>query len=238
MIDTAIPSSVSATAFSTSTDQNRPRLVCDSACAQQPQPPAWHAGFLQLLPTIQRHARACFRRLPRDAREEAVAETVANALAAYARLVQLGKEDVAYATPLGRYAVARTRCGRWVGGRHNVRDVSSNVCRHRNGVVMQRIGFREYDKRTGDWQDVVVEDRRSGPADIAATRVDFKSWLATLSWRDRQVAEVLAVGESTRSAARMFRLSAGRVSQLRRELFEAWQRFHGEPVEGTALAVA
>ena len=60
------------------------------------------------------------------------------------------------------------------------------------------------------------------------TRLDFASWLSTLSNRDRQLAEKLALGETTGRVARMFRISAARVSQLRRELCANWHRFVGE----------
>jgi hypothetical protein len=45
---------------------------------------------------------------------------------------------------------------------------------------------------------VLVEDHRVGPAQTAMMRLDFASWLSTLSHRDHQVAEVLASGESAR----------------------------------------
>jgi FixJ family two-component response regulator len=52
-----------------------------------------------------------------------------------------------------------------------------------------------------------------------------------LSNRDRQLAEKLVLGETTGCVARMFRISAARVSQLRRDLCENWHRFVGELVE-------
>ena len=234
MIAPAIPLPVTIPASSASRHQNQ--LGCQATCKPKHQAPAWHARFLRLLPDIREHASFCFRRLPHDAREEAIAETVANALAAYARLVELGKEDLAYPTPLVRFAVARVREGRSFTSGCNLRDLLSTACRRRNRITVEQLDH--FNERIGSWDQLVVEDRRSGPADVAATRVDFRTWLATLSRRDRRVAEVLAVGESTKSAARLFRLSEGRISQLRRELYEAWQRFQGELDDGAALAVA
>ena len=40
----------------------------------------------------------------------------------------------------------------------------------------------------------------------------------------------LAVGETTSGVAKLFQITAGRVSQMRRKLFERWQEFQGEPV--------
>jgi len=40
----------------------------------------------------------------------------------------------------------------------------------------------------------------------------------------------LATGETTNAAAKKFRISAGRISQLRRELEESWKKFQGDLV--------
>ena len=82
--------------------------------------PAWHAGFMALLPAIHDQVRFAFRGLPPEARHDAIAEAVAGAAVAYARLHQLGKADVAYATPLAMFAARQYRAGRRVGGSLNV----------------------------------------------------------------------------------------------------------------------
>ncbi len=207
-----------------------------AAAATSPDQPAWHAGFLKLLPAIRRHACVCFRHLPAAAREEAVAEVLADAVLAYVRLESLGKTDLAYPTVLARYAVGCYRDGRRVGGQSNANDVMSGRCLRRNGVVVQSLHRRDH--RSGTWREIVVQDCRTTPAEIAATRIDFAAWLKSLSTRDRQIAERLAVGETTASAARMFRISAGRLSQLRRHLWENWRTFVGEPAEVGTPAVA
>ena len=70
-----------------------------------------------------------------------------------------------------------------------------------------------------------------GPAETAAARIDFGDWLGTLGRRRRRIAETLAKGETTSVAAAKFRVSLGRISQLRRELQGDWGRFHGEDDE-------
>ena len=49
--------------------------------------PSWHQRFLAMLPAIETHARLVFRHLGPEAREDAVQETIANALVAFVRLV-------------------------------------------------------------------------------------------------------------------------------------------------------
>ena len=49
--------------------------------------------------------------------------------------------------------------------------------------------------------------------------------------RDRQIAEALAAGSRTGEVAEEFEVSAGRISQMRREFKESWEAFHGEEEE-------
>ena len=77
------------------------------------EPPRWHKRFLELEPNIRRHAEIRFRSNPD--REEAVQEVIARSLVAFVRLLESGKEDRIYASPLAQFAVAQVRSGRRVG---------------------------------------------------------------------------------------------------------------------------
>jgi hypothetical protein len=181
---------------------------------------------MAMLPTILRHARVVARDFDAEAREEFVQEVVANTLSAFVRLVESDKVDRAYASRLAGYAVAQVCEGRRVGTRRNVRDASSDYCQTQKNVAMNRLDH--YDPEEGGWLEVLVEDRRAGPAETAASRIDFPAWLRTLSKRDRRIAWKLALGEATRHVARVCRVSDARISQLRRELEQSWRAFHGE----------
>jgi DNA-directed RNA polymerase specialized sigma24 family protein len=188
--------------------------------------PEWQRRFLVLLPNIRRHANRRFRNFAPELREELVQETIARALLDYLRLVERGKEHVAFAGTLARFAISHVRQGRRVGGRLNSRDVSSEYCRARKGVSLESLD--RCDNATGDWQQIVVEDRNSTPAEIASIRIDVHEWLKSLPKRDRTLAERLATGETTSGAARMFGITAGRISQLRRSLEASWLAFQHE----------
>jgi len=192
--------------------------------------------FLVLLPTIRSHARYAFRRLPEEAKQEAIQEVVATSLAAYRRLAEEGREPNATATTLARYAVAHYRVGRRVANRMNISDVTSKYCQYRTGVQVQSL--HRYDVRDGEWQEIIVEDRNATAADIAATRIDFSAWLESLSPRMRALAQTLATGETTETVARMFRVSAGRISQIRRKLMETWDAFQADRVAEPDLVAA
>ena len=193
----------------------------------------WQQPFLKMLPAIQRHARMAFRHLNPEARDEMVEETIANAFVAYCRLVELGKADLAYPTPLASNGIKQAKAGRKVGSSLNVRDVSSRHCQVTKGV---KVGCLDhFDEESREWQEILVEDRRAGPADTACGRIDFADWLRSLSRRYRKIASTLATGETTKKVAKRFGVSPGRISQIRRELFNSWNRFQGE-ADGPATA--
>jgi len=182
--------------------------------------------FLMMLPSIREQARLAFRAAQPELKEELIAEVAANAFVAFSRLVQLGKEDVAYATPLAQYAIKQVRCGRRVGSKLNIRDVSSRHAQFAKGIVMERLD--NFDPEAGEWREALVEDRHAGPAQTAAARIDVAAWFRSLARKKRRIAQTLARGEGTGKVASMFGLTAGRVSQLRRELQESWEEFQGE----------
>ena len=199
--------------------------------------PRQQQQFAQMLPMIERTARAAFRHHHPDAREELTAEVVAAALVMFAALAQQRRESIAYATPLARYGVARVRDGRRTGSQMNINDVGSRSCQQRHMIKLERLDRRRRDEE--GWREIVVEDKTAGPAEIAATRIDFDEWLGRLSTRKREIAETLALGETTGQTARQFAMSAGRVSQIRRELMDSWQTFVGElPTPEPAAAAA
>lgn len=190
----------------------------------------WQTQFEELLPAIRSQIRFALRHLYGEAKVEAQQEILCTACATFARLHQQGRTDVASATSLVRFAVKQYRVGRRVATRTNVRDVMTPACRLRKHVRVESLTRR--DSPSGGWSEVLVEDARMTPADLAATRIDYPAFLATLGSRRRQIAETLATGETTLHTARLFGLSTGRVSQLRQELKAAWDRFIGNlPLE-------
>ncbi len=212
-----------------------------TACPASPNPrrkktPAWHRVFLSMLPTIVRYAKIAFRGYTPEARQEAVQNVVANSCAAVAALAKRGKLDLAYASVLAKFGIRQTLDHRKTGNSLNVKDVLSKYCQDNKGVVVERLDH--FDKAEEAWQEVLVEDKHCGPAEIACTKIDFEEWLKSLPVRYRRLAQYLSLGHRTSDAAKKFKVSAGRVSQLRGELAANWRKFIGdEPGEGAAMAV-
>ena len=151
------------------------------------------------------------------------------ALVAYSRLVEQGRESVAFATVLAKFAIAQVRSGRQVGGQLNIKDVSSKYCQQRKRIRLGRLD--RFDPVENCWQETIVEDHRTPILDQVCFRIDFPAWLDSLPPRDRKVAQCLAEGLSTTEVADRFGVSMARISQLRRELEKSWLRFHGEEEE-------
>jgi len=183
----------------------------------------WHRQFLALLPQIVTHAKYAFRHLNPELRAEMVQEVVCNAMQAFVRLAKLGKTDLAYATPLAIYGCRQARDGRKVGGHLNCLDVSSSYCQRLKGIVVDRLD--QFDQEENAWQEVLIEDKHADASQIVQTKMDMSDWLASLKRRDRRIAEFLALGNRTSEAAHKFKVSEGRVSQLRRELAKSWSDF-------------
>ena len=187
--------------------------------------PKWHTAFLRMLPKILSYARTAFKHRGPEARENLVQEVVANACVAFKALWDRGKQSLAYPTVLASYAIKQVKDGRRVGNRLNIREVLSKYAQQHKGFVVERLD--KFDKKQGEWLEVLVEDRHAGPADTAAARLDLAAWFKSLSPKDRRIAKALASGDRTGDVAKKFGLSAGRISQKRREFMEGWQTFQG-----------
>jgi hypothetical protein len=185
--------------------------------------PVWHATFLKVLPAVRHYAGLAFRHLDSECREESIQNVVCLVCAAVASLAERNKLDVAHPSTLARYAIARTRDGRIFGCPMNCKDVSSELCQRQGRATMERLD--NYDTEEDCWREILVEDRRAGPARIAGIRLDFSAWRRTLPRRARNIVDFLGIGNRSIDAASKFGVSISRVSQLRRELWESWQRF-------------
>ncbi len=191
------------------------------------QSASWQAGFLQILPAVQTHAKIQFRRLPAHQREDAVQEAIASACVSYQILAARGKLDVAHPGSLATFAVNFVRNGRHVGGRQDgAKDALSPVAQARHGFSSSSYDISA--RETGEWRQVALADRKFPVPDAAAFRLDFADWLTTLSGRDRRIIAAFIRGDRTITVAARFGISQARVSQLRRQYEEAWAAFQAQ----------
>jgi hypothetical protein len=204
----------------------RSPMIATSTVCHEGNRPAAEPDFLEMLPSIRRVAGYAFRRLRRALREDLIAEVIANAFAAFRRLIARGRAALAYPTMLARYAIRQVREGRRVGSKCNVRDVLSPYAQRRKGFSVQPLPEA---REASEWQELVVEDRHASPAEVAGLRIDFADWLKRLKRSKCKVALRLIAGDTTSEVAERFRLSPARVSQLRKELHRDWDEFQAVP---------
>jgi hypothetical protein len=189
----------------------------------------WQDGFLELLPRIEKRASVVFRRLDPEAREEAVTEVVANAACAYERLFQRGELHRAFASSLAKYAIAHYFAGRRTGSPDNSRDVYSLLVPRK---ACQSIRSTHASKLSTDaWVAGLVDNRQTSIPDQVSFRMDFPRWLAHQTPRNKRIAERLCLGYTTSEVSREFKISAGRISQLRRQLADSWADYLGSAIQ-------
>ncbi len=189
-----------------------------------------HAAFLAMLPAIRRSAQVAFRKLQPELRHDLIEEVVANSYVAFARLVERGHADRALPSPLARFAITQIRVGRRVGSRLRIGDALSTYAQFRKQFLVERLDH--FSEEKGCWGEILVEDKRATPADVAASRIDFAEWLRRLTARLRKIALALAAGETTSAAAKMFGVTPARISQIRELLRRSWEAFQGAPAIG------
>ena len=168
----------------------------------------WQTTFLTMLPELEKRLRGAFRFLDPEAREESLREAIAHSLFAYVRLHEQGRADAATPSSLAWYSSRQVKRGRPAAGRMNGKEPLSRYAQLGNGIQIERL--------QSNWIDTLVEDKRAPVADQVAAKLDVGAWFATLTQRMRQIAKDLAFGCSTSEVARKHGVTAGRISQLRR----------------------
>jgi hypothetical protein len=200
-----------------------------------------HADFLTLLPRIEAHGRVAFRGLAcASRREEAIAEMVGLSWLWFLRLLERGKDPAAFVSALAVFAARQVHAGRRLTGQDTSKDAMSRRAQRRHGFRVEPLPTSTrrpiedfYGSPRGQTDLDAFEERLhdnaiTPPSDAAAFRLDFRSWLRTRSGRDRRLIGDMMRDERTGDLARKYRVSAGRISQLRREYMQDWRRFCGE----------
>jgi hypothetical protein len=193
--------------------------------------------FLSILPRIELHGRISFRylRCP-DQRADAIAEVVALSWCWYVRLAERGKDATRFPSTLADYAARAVRAGRRVCGRERSRDVLSPTAQQHHHFTVERLpDFSTL--RSNPLAEALRDNTQTPPPEQVAFRLDFPAWLRTRTERDRRLAEDLMTGERTGDVSRKFGLTPGRISQLRRDFHQDWERFCGVDEDSAVTTV-
>ncbi len=120
--------------------------------------PEEYSGFLRLLPRFEQLAQSAFRHLAPELAEDALADVVAFAFVTYRRLIDLGKHELVYASPLANYGIRRYYACRAVNGCTKAGDVYSQDARKRGGYTLQHLGNGQGPDAV--WREMLVENSR------------------------------------------------------------------------------
>ena len=199
---------------------------------------ALHAAFLLILPRIERHGRVYFRHVKDPTqKEEFIADMVALAWKWAVRLTERGKDIREFPSAIASYAARAVRSGRRVYGQENGKDVLSPLAQHMRGFAVHSLP--DFSTLSGNPLAEALADNTISPVPEQVTfRLDFPHWLSTYSDRDRRMALDMMIGERTQDLAEKYALSAGRVSQMRMQFHDGWQRFQDGPFEDADRAQA
>jgi hypothetical protein len=192
--------------------------------------------FLALLPKLQKHAQIQFRSTAcADRRADKIAEVIALAWQWHVRLLERGKDVRQFTMVFIYLVVTAVKSGRRVTGMEKLKDVLSPRAQRRHGFVVDSLSARPMpcqggslqreQKATSSYEERLHDNTVTPPADAAAFRIDFPQFLMTHSCRDRAVAMFLAQDHSAKEAAEEFKISPGRVTQLRKRWHKEWQAF-------------
>jgi hypothetical protein len=182
-----------------------------------------HIEFLVLLPVVERHAKFVFRGHPD--REEAVAEAVAASFESFLAIKARGKNPHDFPSSIAKYAVLHVKDDRHVGGTSSSTDVLSSKAQRRHGFRVMSLAPAN---RLSAYEERLRDDRRTPVPDQVAFRIDWPAFLKTLTERDRQMTHALAEERAAKEVAQRFRISNGRVTQLRQRWHRDWLVFHGD----------
>ena len=194
---------------------------------------AAHRSFNEALDRIDAVIAFQFRRWSRDRREEAMAEARAGCWVAWHGLLLRGKDPIAVGVcGIAANACRAVRNGRTVGRNRGAGptapDIQHPKVRRATGLRVVSIE-RLAERSPGAWRDWLASESGYGPAEEAAFRIDFATWLGKLPARKRRVAELLAGGLRTCDVAIQLGVTAGAISQAREWLARSWGQFQGVP---------
>ncbi len=186
------------------------------------------AAFLDTLARIIKVARFRFRHIPCfDSREDFVCETVAICWVWYLRLVGKGRNPVEFMSALAQYGARAVHSGRRACGQERANDVLSPRCQRRRQLrvrTLPRVHIPDADV----FEEALKNNTQTPVPDQVQFRCDFGDWEDRLPTGKQRLVKALALGHRTKDLAAEFGLSAGRISQLRKELSEDYAAFCGD----------
>lgn len=179
-------------------------------------PMGWRDQLSADLPELTARIRSYFRRLaiPRAEHADVLQECFLYLSKQYARFEQRGRLRHYTLSTIAYYAILKTSSKRAQTNRKAASHKA--LCPFRFSETVGAAAGRDGESA----QNNLTDKRTATPYEIVQPRLDFAEYFATLPAQSRTIVDMSLAGESGQTIARKLGLSAGRVSQLRREIVE------------------
>jgi hypothetical protein len=115
------------------------------------------------------------------------------------------------------------------------RDVLTPLAQRRHNFTVSKLP--DCPSSNSPLVEALHDNTQTPPDEQAAFRIDFPVWINTHSQRNQRLIEDLMMGERTQDVASKHSISASRVSQLRRDFMDDWERFCDSDPELTPAPV-
>jgi hypothetical protein len=194
----------------------------------------WKKEFVELLPRIDQHASVYFRDFRKNPEkfEDALQEARGIAWVSFLTLKRKGRKPESFISRIADFAVKHTRFGRKLTGAESAKDAMSPRAQRDKGFFVQSLPRLDTAGGENEALDGLQDNTQTPPDEQAAFRIDYPAWLKQYSQRDRAITIDMSHGERTQDLAKKYKLSQGRLSQMRGERHEDWEAFHSEPERG------
>ncbi len=180
----------------------------------------------EIYPIIRNTVPRTVRPMGSEDPEELVQDATTSAAEMVEAMEKAGKKPLPHS--IAYYSIQRTKSGRRSYG-----DIRSDVMSP--GFQMDNEGsVCSMQDPASDDEDLTVGDAIASKSEDIASKIlreiDWDAFLDTLETRKRRIIEELMMGFGTGDIARLFSVSAARITQLKREIAQDIKEFMGDSI--------
>lgn len=185
--------------------------------------------FAEIMPHVQRIAKYAFRYMDSDAREDAVAEAVAQAWQNHLHCTLSGKSPGA--PSIAYYAVKNVKAGRRLAGTSST-DVHSAKCQMMGRATVAHTGSHAAEFGDGPTAPLIDHSTWMRPFHRTRVEMDYPDFLEQEEVTDQEqvVFSMLAEGRMGKEIAAELDVSQPRVSQIKKSLSRKLIEFFGPQI--------
>jgi hypothetical protein len=142
--------------------------------------------------------------------DDRIAEVLGLSWVAYQRGYEKGRNPHELISTIAGFAIKKSRVGRQITSQEATKDALSPSAHRKHGFKPEYL------------TDLMRGRTEASVSDQVADRLDYRSWRDRLSEKKRKIVDDLALGDTTNELAAKHGLSAGRISQIRKEPHDDW----------------